>query len=229
MTIVSTQHKFIFVHVPKTAGTSVKQYFNRYASEADTYVLEQSGGDMPASRARTGLQKHSTAVQICNAVGSEAFEEFFKFSVTRNPFERAVSTYRFLKFSFRNWAKAAIMDEFETFEEFVVSDFFRGPGPGSIFRPQVRWLVNGEGKLCMDFICRIESLENDLAAVMEKLNLPVPTVAMGKVNVSGGDFSTIASELNSGIVVDAIQRRYARDFKLLRYPADPDEGVARSM
>jgi hypothetical protein len=229
MTIVNNTRRFIFVHVPKTAGTSVKQYFGAYVHDTDMSVLKRQDANASAVQPRTGLQKHSTALQVRNAVGAEDFDSFFKFSVTRNPFARTVSTYRFLKFTFRAWNRASIMEGFQTLEEFVASDFFRGPGPGGIFRPQMRWLVDASGQLCMDYICRIESLDDDLENVRGKLGLPATTASIQKRNVSGGDISAIASELNSGVVVAAIRRRYARDFKALGYSTEPNEDLLRGV
>jgi hypothetical protein len=227
MTIVNSTHKFIFVHVPKTAGTSVKQHLRFYAGETDIYVFEHKSKEGPASRARASLKKHSTAMEIRHAVGSETFESFFKFCVVRNPFARAISTYRFLKYKFREWPKSGIMDECRSLEDFVVSDFFRSPGPGGIFRPQVRWLENGRGDLSMDYICRLESLETDLSAVRRQLSLADPSAFVGKKNVSGGDLSDISAGLQSGVVVEIIRKRYARDFDLLKYSTEPGEELLR--
>jgi len=229
MTILNNTHKFIFVHVPKTAGTAVTQYFRWCGGEADVYVVEPEDVRLLTSRGHPVLQKHSTAVEVRRAIGRDIFESYFKFSITRNPFARAVSTFRFLKYKFRGWPKSDVMSEFNSLEEFVTSDFFRSAGPGGIFRPQIRWLANRKGKVIVDYMCRIETLDHDLANVTAKLGLPISGTSVGRINLSGGDTVAIASGLNSGTVVDAIRRRYVRDFDLLGYSTEPADAVLSSV
>ncbi len=227
MTIVNKTHKFIFVHVPKTAGSSVKQYLLPCAGEGDVHVLLQQGTNTAVLSGYGMLTKHSTAMEIRDVVGRKAFNRAFKFAVVRNPFARTVSIYRFLKYKFRNWDRASVMDSFGTLEEFVTSEFFRGPGPGGIFRPQIRWLSNLHGRLCMDYICRVETLDEDMAYIGERLALPIAATRVEKRNVSGGDLSSIASELKSNLVVAAIRQRYTGDFELLDYACEPDDALLR--
>lgn len=229
MTIVNKTHKFIFVHVPKTAGTSLKQHFRRYAGREDVHIVVWDDMSTVGPNHRSVLKKHSTAMEIRAAIGKETFNQFFKFAVVRNPFARVVSIYRFLKYKFRGWERADVMDGFESLEDFVTSKFFLGSGPGGIFRPQVRWLSDGEGRLCMDYLCRVESLERDIAHIHDKLTLPSPDSRIEKKNISGGDLSAIESELSSSAVAAAIRERYREDFELLCYDSNPNDALPRSI
>src|ERR1700733_2897938 len=123
MTMVNPTYGFVYVHVPKTGGTSVKDNLSSYGQ--DTAICIQRTRDAEQLRARRGitLNKHSTAVQIRDAVGHRRFDALFKFSIIRNPFSRTVSTYQFLKYNFRLWPNSSIMDSFGTLEQFVTSRF----------------------------------------------------------------------------------------------------------
>src|SRR5437016_1998357 len=117
MTIINKTYGFIFVHVPKTGGTSVKEYFRAYGGADDLHI----GGPADAERVRAfselDLKKHSPVVQIRRAMGRAEFDRYFKFCVVRNPFIRTLSLFRFLKFNFRSWPRSSMMDEINTIEQ----------------------------------------------------------------------------------------------------------------
>lgn len=81
--MISHTKRFIFVHVPKTGGTSVAWALRRHGIflHDDCYF-------------ESVYFKHATASAIKRMLGPE-FENYFKFSVVRNPWDWAVSSYAF--------------------------------------------------------------------------------------------------------------------------------------
>ena len=69
--IVNHSHKFIFVHVPKAAGTSVSELFSKFSAYSDLEVGGTELGEalQNAYKCRFGLTKHSTAEEIRAVVG----------------------------------------------------------------------------------------------------------------------------------------------------------------
>jgi hypothetical protein len=226
MTIVNFSHKFIYVHIPKTAGTSLKEYFRAFEQAGDIHIQRQADAERAAANSHILLGKHSRAVQICQAIGEERFDSFFKFSLVRNPFDRTVSTFLFLKHNFRNWSNSAAMDKFESLEAFVRSGLFRRAGPSGIFEPQARWLLKPNGELSTDYVGRLETLESDVMNVLKALGLPMTGAPVPQQNRSHGIRSPLVSELSLGAVVDAIRLRYAVDFELFNYGLEPDDALA---
>ena len=225
MTIINRTHRFLYVHVPKTAGTSVKMYLGRFGTEHDLYLdgvadsetLLRHFGSAPP-----GLHKHARIRDIVTLLGPEELSRFVKISVVRNPFDRTISTFKFLKYKFRKWPKSNIMERFDTLQQFVLSDFFRHQGPGRIFQPQTWWLtLNGEG-LCIDFLGRYESLDDDLSRVCRKLNLAPPKNPIERKNVSAPPGTDEQTKVTP-VVVDAVRAKYATDFDLLGYPLEPEQ------
>jgi len=226
MTIVNFSHKFIYVHIPKTAGTSLKEYFRAFEQEGDIHIQRQADADRAVASSHILLGKHSRAVQIRQAIGDDRFNSYFKFSLVRNPFDRTVSTFLFLKHSFRNWSNSAVMDKFESLEPFVRSALFRRAGPSGIFEPQARWLLDSNGELTTDYVGRLESLESDVESILKALGLPMTSAAVPQQNRSHGVRTQLMSELSLGTVVDAIRLRYARDFELFNYSLEPADTFA---
>jgi len=228
MTIINYSHRFLYIHVPKTAGTAVKEYLRPYMCDSDICIRAKHDVEQLLARDLKAPAKHSSAPQIRDLLGAADFESFFRFSFSRNPYGRTVSLFRFLKYTFREWQNSSVMDGFDTLEQFVTSPFFDRPGPGRIMEPQVRWLCDDEKKNCLTFIGRLERLETDMAAVLTALNLPAVRKPVGRKNESRGGRLETAAELVSGRVVDAIRSRYADDFEFLGYSVEPDDAIGET-
>ena len=81
--IYSNSNKFMFYHIPKTAGTSMYSVFKQYG--VSTHVNEFHW---------TRVRSH-TAVE--HTWDKYKGNEYFSFAVVRNPYDRMFSLYNFLK------------------------------------------------------------------------------------------------------------------------------------
>lgn len=94
--MISHEHKFIFVHIPRTGGTSIEQQF---------------GHNLKNGR------KHWNLQNCKNYLDYQTFNNYFKFSFVRNPWSRMVSLYhkkqpRFTNnLSFKEYVKAVLIKE----------------------------------------------------------------------------------------------------------------------
>lgn len=225
VTIVCNSHKFIFIHIPKTAGTSVKTALSPLLAPGDIQIgvsVNPKPTQHSADPRWRGLRKHSPASEVKEIVGSESFEQYHKFSVVRNPFTRTRSIFTFLKYNFRGFPKAEVMDDFSTLEEFLKSDFFARLGPSRMFEPQVNWLRNSEGQICIEHIARVETLNHDIAVFLDLVGegQPLPSLTIGRKNVSR---SGKAEYEISGAAADLIRKRYEIDFATFGYSREPGE------
>jgi chondroitin 4-sulfotransferase 11 len=69
-------HKVIFVHIPRTSGTSIEGFMKDHTSRYE------------------GITKHSNALQLHQSIGSKKWNSYFKFSITRNPYDMVISLYK---------------------------------------------------------------------------------------------------------------------------------------
>ena len=138
--MISDKHKCIFIHINKTGGTSISQALG--------------GG-------RGG--KHASAMRLRKRF-PEKFEDYFKFTFVRNPWDKLLSQYFFRvkdKVRLRALGRSEV-----SFKEFVKKPF---PGP---HWGQLDILSDKNGTILVDFIGRFENLQDDFNVVCDMLEKP---------------------------------------------------------
>lgn len=177
--IVSYSNKFVFVKTTKTAGTSVEIALTEHCSDQDIItpihpddekIKQDRGLRGPQNNLMTldngtevRLFNHAPARRARRVIGPKAWKEWFTFAFERNPYDRVVSAYHYIK---KNREKAGIWDESTTFEAFVHStkeiENLHARGWG---------LYTVDDKIIVDKIYKFEELEASMADIYERLGI----------------------------------------------------------
>lgn len=147
--MISDTHRFIYIHVPKTGGTSIEKVFEQTAEEKDV------GG------------KHFPAV-IYNEAYPEKFRNYFKFSFVRNPWDWLVSRYHWSKDrqGIINYSFSEMIERLSTGTPLsMTARWLQGS-----MKSQISRLVVGD-EIAVDFVGRYETLQSDFETVCAKLSI----------------------------------------------------------
>jgi hypothetical protein len=229
--IINNTFGFIFVHVPKAAGTTVSSLLSRLSTYCDIEVGGTAMGEalQPYFQKRFGLSKHSTAQEIKRVVGEVVWKRYFTFGFVRNPYERVHSSYHFLRRmrAETQMPSLAPMDGFASFREFVCSDYFLSEGMDRILMPQLFWLRKNqkELQLAVDFIGRVESLQRSIMGIASH----VPGMAK---SIAGVDIPNLNRSVDSkndpaecvagdSVIEARIFEKYRIDFQVFGYSRVP--------
>lgn len=183
--MIEHNYKFIFVHIPRTGGSSIETAFR--------FGMDRLNGSYTFS---AFPEKHIPPATY-KAKYFASWRNYFKFTIVRNPWDRAVSLYewvkmcvnhpRHTKLSFHNWMRSIRFDSNAT-------------------RPQAYWLDSD-----INFIGRFENLESDFQHICEQIDVDVTLPHINRIEHNHyRNYYTIETR-------DWIAELYKDDIRLFEY------------
>lgn len=174
--LISKRHNFIFVHIYKNAGTSIKFALKPFAATkweiGASRLLRKVG--ISATFDPQPLPGHTDASTIIDFLGEDVFKSFFSFAIVRNPWDWQVSLYKFMLKNTSHYQ-----------HEFVKSlsgfdDYIRWRCEKEI-RLQKDFIYSKEGELLVKFVGRFKSLEADFQKICSEIGI---SASLPSLNVS---------------------------------------------
>ena len=100
--ILSRGRKYLFVHIPKTGGTSLTEALEARAMSDDIIIADTLKGKARAKRqsklpAKGRLWKHSTIADLEGVVTQDELANLYIVTLVRNPWDRVRSYYAWLQ------------------------------------------------------------------------------------------------------------------------------------
>ena len=143
--LLSKEHKFCFVHIPRTGGASIRWALYPHSDLAIT-------GKRPTMH--KPLRKGE-------------YTDYFKFTIVRNPWERYVSLWKFLRG--RNDKEGLRHVTFDDFmHQHLMPKRFRYK-----FYPHNQMFY---GVDLVDYVGRFEKLEKSFVHICKQIGIPAPTL-----------------------------------------------------
>ena len=187
MVLISHKKKFVFIKNIKVAGSALEAVLSKYCYhdekickliEARTcsnngyrpYLYEIntkdgfiSGGGKtrPTDVIKHKLAQHARSILIQNKFPN-SFDNYFKFCIVRNPYDRIVSRF--------NWDKRCnILNKNVSFKQYILHQNLEG----RVNRMNEDWFDRCTiyGKPCCDYYIKFDNLEDGIKEVFNKLNI----------------------------------------------------------
>jgi hypothetical protein len=192
--MIDHERKIILIHIPKCAGSSVEQLI----VGKDWWFI-----DPPT--------KHLTAQQMRQHYGENVWNTYYKIVVIRNPWTRLISSYLWHKN-----CSSHIFKEYgcETFDAYVRKICVEPYLPDKIFHGGsiMEYIADATGKIMVDYICRSETIEQDLAFIRHKYNITGP---LGSRNRQEYDHDL--SKWYTPELQQIVAKRYEDDIRIFGY------------
>lgn len=181
--LISHKHQFIYTKTAKTAGTSVESYFERFCMaegewsqshgrdeyQSETGVIGYRGPERPEG---TLWFNHMSAREIKDLIGVDVWEDYYKFCVIRNPYEKCISAFYY--FGENHMDPSSNLNAART----LFCEFLKSTPPIDCDKYLIK------KKICLDYFIRYENLQADLERVCRRLGVhydpdAVPTFKKG--------------------------------------------------
>ena len=232
--IISLNRRYVFVHIHKCAGTSIEVALAKSLRHNDIVLGSTKSGEKYQEffKRSIGLNKHSTALEARGFLGETLYAKFFKFAFVRHPIDRLHSLYSYaLKLAhdaelsdeerqhfnahgkwpdrppFRYKAVAAALES-SSFSDFALHPLTWADAGA---QPQWQSVCNANGHLIVDYVGKVESIEQDFAQVCERLEVTVP------LEVRNSSTEKKSAQELSPLALTTVRERFARDFELFGY------------
>jgi len=164
--IISYRKKFIFFHTLKAAGSSLNAALRKYSNIPNNrlynYLLDYVG----TSKFLGVYPRHISPLQLSSYLPERKFNSYTKFAFVRNPFDWHVSQYHFHRQN--DFAIFYPLFKEMNFDEYLI---WARDNVHLTKSNQYEFLSDENGQLMVDFIGKIESIEESFEEIKAKLGI----------------------------------------------------------
>ena len=206
--LLSLRYNFLFVHIAKTGGTSIRATLNRYRWR-DPYYLPQficsRISHLTGHRLGCKFPRHAKIIAAREMLPRELFESVFKFAFIRNPWDLQVSSFHHIRRERPHLT--AGHDDFESFlrYKFDPNRPYQFHIDTSI-ELQSDYLVDLHGKVLVDFIGRYESLKEDFRETCRRIGINPPPLTHRRRATNRLDYRSYYTDATAEIIAEGFKR-----------------------
>ncbi len=217
--LLSPRYRFLFVHIAKTGGTSVRSALEGLRWRDPWYYpmfLCSRFSHLSGHHIATKLPRHAKVIAAQELLPREFFDSLFKFAFVRNPWDLQVSSFHHIRRE-----RPHVLGGHETFDDFLRWKFdperpYQYHVDTSITL-QSDYLIDLHGQVIVDFIGRYERLHEDFASACVRIGISAPTLPHAR---KAQDRKQDYRRYYSDITAELVATHFARDIAVLDYRFD---------
>lgn len=161
--IVAHELKLIFIGIPRTGTLTVRQVLDAHTA----HPLMPQDQDFALPLGHEQRVDHATARELRAHLGEQVWQDYFKFTIVRNPWDRVASW-----FNCDYFRRQGI-----SFEDWLIAGGLGDPDYSiNHIAPATLWLLDEQGRLAVDFVGRYETYRQDLLYALGRVGLNVQSI-----------------------------------------------------
>jgi hypothetical protein len=171
--LLSIRYNFLFVHIAKTGGTSVRAALQSLRWRDPYYYpmfLCSRFSHLTGHRIGTKFPRHCRIVAAKEMLPEEFFGGLFKFAIVRNPWDLQVSSWHHLRRE-----RPHLVEHCSDFESFIRwkldPDRPYQYHVDTSIQSQLDYLIDLQGDIVVDLIGRYEHLQSDFDRICERIGV----------------------------------------------------------
>jgi hypothetical protein len=218
--LLSPRYHFLFVHIAKTGGTSVRAALERYRWRDPWYwpmFFCARLSHLSGHRLALKLPRHAKIIVAKELLPQAYFTSLFKFAFVRNPWDLQVSSYYHIQRE-----RPHYLNQCRSFEDFLYWKLDKTRPYqyhiDTVMGLQTDYLIDLQGNICVDFIGRYERLAEDFASIQARLGLPItPLPHRRQALTRHTDYRHYYNDHTAALIAE----HFATDIARLNYHFDP--------
>lgn len=221
--LLSIRHRFLFVHIAKTGGTSIRAALKQ-TKWRDPFNLPMAVcsrlSALCSHRIASKLPRHAKAIAAREMLPREFYDRLFKFAFVRNPWDLQVSSYHHIRRE-----RPHLIDHIHSFEDFMRWKLDPDRPYQYIIDTSIQlqtdYLIDLRGTLIVDFIGHYETLEKDFARSCDRIGFAAPSLPHKRKAHNRRDYRSYYSD----DLAEMVATRFQPDIAMLGYTFDRPRAV----
>lgn len=220
--LLSNKYNFLFVHIAKTGGTSVRAALQPLRWHDPAYYpmwLCSKLSGLMGHRIGTKFPRHARVIAAMEMLPREQFNSLFKFAFVRNPWDLQISSYHHLKRERPQLLQG--IDDFAAFLRWKLDP--QRPWQYHIdtsIELQSDYVIDLHGNVIVDFIGRYESLQQDFDYVCRRIGIRPFVLPHKRKATDRRNYQQYYTDETRQLVAD----HFSRDIELFDYHFDEPHG-----
>jgi len=175
------EKKFIYIHIPKTGGSSLQHIFNNYKNNVNTFIGNKIKGHITFYQTVENLINHNLTPS-----------SYIYLTLIRNPWDRMISLYFYIKqYPVINHGMGELQNKilkktmsFYDFIDFNVNMKKTTFGvPPTLLSSQSNYIKNYNNDIKLNYILKLEDGNNGIKNMLNKENISI-NISLPHINKS---------------------------------------------